>query len=235
MTTKEIMAELKNLGSEQTRKIWSSHGATGEFFGVKIGDMKVIQKKIGHNQGLSLELFETGNADARYLAGLISEPAKMTKAQLQGWAQSAQWHMLSEYTVAWVAAESKFGHELALDWINSSQEHVAAAGWSTYNGLLALKKNEDLDLTEMESLLVKIQQEIHKMPNRVRNAMNNFLISVGTYVPSLTSRAKEVAKSVGDVKVDVGNTSCKVPDAIARIEKAESAGKIGKKKKTVFC
>jgi len=35
--------------------------------------------------------------------------------------------------------------------------------------------------------------------------------------------------------VDVGETACKVPLAIAYIEKTEAAGRIGKKRKTMRC
>jgi len=122
MTAKEVMNDLKKLGTDQIKKIWFNHGVKGDFFGVKIGDMKVIQKKIKHDHALSLELFDTRNADAMYFAGLISEPQKMSKAELQHWADTANWHMLSEYIVAWTTAESKFGHELAMKWIKSKQE-----------------------------------------------------------------------------------------------------------------
>jgi 3-methyladenine DNA glycosylase AlkD len=235
MTSKEVMTELKKLGTDQIRKIWTNHGVKGDFFGVKVGDMKVIQKKIKHDHTLALELFDTKNADAMYFAGLISEPQKMSKAELQHWVEIANWHMLSECTVSWATAESKFGHELAMKWIKSKEEHIAAAGWSTYNCLLALKKDEDLDHKEIETLLENVKKTIHSMPNRVRHTMNNFVIAVGSYVPSLTAKAKAIAKSIGEVKVNMDTTSCKVPDAISYIKKVEDAGKLGKKKKTVFC
>ncbi len=235
MTSKEVMTELKRLGTEQIKKIWMNHGVKGDFFGVKVGDMKVIQKKIKHDHNLALELFDTRNADAMYFAGLISEPQKMSKAELQHWIEIADWHMLSECTVSWAAAESKFGHELAMKWIKSKEEHIAAAGWSTYSCLLALKKNEELDLKEIETLLENIKKTIHSMPNRVRHTMNNFVIAVGSYVPAFTSKAKSIAKAIGEVKVNMGNTACKVPDALAYIKKVEDAGKLGQKKKTVFC
>ena len=73
------------------------------------------------------------------------------------------------------------------------------------------------------------------MPNRVRHTMNNFVIAVGSYVPAFTSKAKSIAKAIGEVKVNMGNTACKVPDALAYIKKVEDAGKLGQKKKTVFC
>jgi 3-methyladenine DNA glycosylase AlkD len=235
MNAMQIMSELKKLGTDQIRKIWLNHGVQGDYFGVKIGDMKVIQKKIKHDHALSLELFDTGNADAMYFAGLISEPKKMSKAELQRWVETARWHMLSECTVSWAAAESKFGHELAIKWIGSKEEHIASAGWSTYSCLVSLKADDELDLKEIESLLDKIKRTIHTMPNRVRFTMNGFVISVSCYVPALTPKAKEIARSIGKVSVNMGDTACKVPDALEYIKKIESRGSIGKKKKTVFC
>jgi 3-methyladenine DNA glycosylase AlkD len=235
MTAKQIMNELKGLGSDQIKKIWSNHGVQGDYFGVKIGDMKIIQKKIKHDHGLSLELFETGNADAMYFAGLISEPKKMSKEELQHWAENARWYMLSEYTVSWTAAESRFGHELAIKWINSKEEHVAAAGWNTYSCLVALMPDEELNLKEIESFLEKIKKTIHSMPNRVKYTMNGFLISVSCYFLPLAPKAMAVARSIGEVSVNMGNTTCKVPGALESIKKIQGRGKLGKKNKTVFC
>ena len=65
--------------------------------------------------------------------------------------------------------------------------------------------------------------------------MNAFVIDVGGYVTSLTSRALEVADTIGVVKVEMGGTDCKVPSARASIEKLHATGKAGKKKKTVKC
>src|SRR5690606_23810384 len=98
---------------EQTKKVLSRHGAREPFFGVKVQDLKVLQKKIKHDHELALELYKTGNSDAMYFAELISEPAKMSKADLQRWAEDASWYMISEYTIAWVPSESKFGFEMA--------------------------------------------------------------------------------------------------------------------------
>lgn len=235
MTLNEVMAELERLGTDQTRKTWLNHGAKGDFFGVKIGDMKTIQKKIKRNQELALQLYNTGNTDAMYFAGLICEPQKMTKKQLQDWAKKATWGMLSEYTVAWAAAESQYGQELALEWIDAKDEGLQSAGWNTYSGLLALKQDEELDTREITMLLDRIQKTIHTQGERVKYTMNGFVISVGSYVPSLTNKAKATGAAIGKVEVYMGNTACKVPDAVSYIEKAEDMGRVGKKKKTVFC
>ncbi|MEM9525876.1 MAG: sulfatase-like hydrolase/transferase [Bacteroidota bacterium] len=47
--------------------------------------------------------------------------------------------------------------------------------------------------------------------------------------------AKATAKKIGKVDVEMGETSCKVPLATDYIVKIESAGRIGKKKKSTKC
>ncbi len=235
MTLKDVMAELKKFGSEQTKKTFLKHGAKEPFFGVKVGDLKTLQKKIKKNHALALELYDTGNSDAMYLAGLIADPDTVTKAQLNKWVKGAYWYMLSCFTVPWVASESRFARELALDWMDSDKEMTAAAGWATYSSYVSITEDAELDLAEIEKLLTKVQKEIGSAANRVRQAMNNFIISVGGYVAPLTAKAKTTAKAIGEVEVDVGDTSCQIPDACEYIEKIEKRGTIGKKRKHAAC
>jgi 3-methyladenine DNA glycosylase AlkD len=231
----KTLAELETLGSPSIKKVLANHGAREPFFGVKVEYLKKIQKRIKADHALALELYDTGIYDAMYLAGLIADPPKMTKSQLQKWVKGAYCSGLGCYTVAWVAAESRYGAELARAWIDSPKELVAAAGWSTWWSLLSIKPDEELDRAEIEKLLNRVREQIHASPNRVRYTMNGFLIAVGCFVPALAARAKAVARAVGPVEVDMGETACQVPDAVAYIEKVEKAGRQGKKRKSARC
>jgi len=235
MTAAEIVAELKPLGAEGYRKILRNHGVPEPMFGVKVEYLKKIQKRIKKDYQLALDLFETGIYDAMYLAGLIADDAKMTKKDLRHWVEKANCQTLCGYTVAWVAAEGLHGHELALEWIESKRESVASCGWATLSCLVALKEDGELDMAELKQLLKRIQKTIHQQPNRVRYAMNNFVISVGGYVKGLTEEAIKTATEIGTVKVDMGDTDCKVPSAVDYIQKIQKRGAIGKKRKTVKC
>jgi 3-methyladenine DNA glycosylase AlkD len=235
MTAAEVVAELKKLGNPTYKKIFFNHGAKEPIYGVKVEDLKKIQKRLKRNHALALDLYDTGIADAQYLAGLISDPPKMTKAQFQKWVKNASWGMVSEYTVAWVASESRFGPELAREWIDSPTESIATSGWSTFASVVALRPDEELDMEELQKLLDRVQKEIHAAPNRVRYVMNGFVIAVGCYVPALAAKAKAVAKAVGKVEVNMGNTACKVPDAAEYIAKVKKAGRQGRKRKTAMC
>jgi len=235
MTTEQIMKELEKKGSESIRKIFLNHGAKGPMFGVKVGDLKVIQKKVKKDHQLAMELFGTGIYDAMYLAGLIADESKMSKKDIQQWAEKSPSHGISEYTVAWVAAESDYGWELGIKWIDSPKETIASSGWNTLSGVIAMKPDNELDIALIKKLLQRIVKEIHSAPNRVRYTMNGFVIGVGGYIKELTKEAIEVSKKIGDVYVDMGGTACKVPSAPDYIKKMEAKGSIGKKKKTVKC
>lgn len=229
------MKELEKLGTAQTRKTFARHGAPAEMFGVKIGDLKVVLKKVKGNQQLALELFDTGNSDAMYLAGLAADGSKMTKKQLDAWAKGASWCMISEFTVPWNAAENPAGWEVGLKWIESKNESIASSGWATLAGIIAMKPDSELDLKQIQALMDRAAKEVHSAPNRVRGVMNGFIIAVGTYIKPLLGKAKAIAKKIGVVEVDMGDTDCKVPVALAYIEKVESMGRVGKKRTTTKC
>src|SRR5262245_28287099 len=124
MTAQDILDEIRPLGSESYKQTMMRHGAREPVFGVKIEDLKKIQKRIKHDYRLALDLYDTGNHDAMYLAGLIADDEKMTKKDLERWAQQASCPMHAEYTVPWVAAGSKHGRELGLKWIDSKKENI---------------------------------------------------------------------------------------------------------------
>lgn len=235
MTILEILSELESFAKPSIKKVLLNHGAKEPFYGVAVGNLKKIQKKIKKDYNLSLELYKTGISDAMYLAGLIADDKKMTKTDLQNWIENAYWYMLSEYTVPWVAAESNFGHELALEWIKSENENTVACGWSTYSNLIALTANENLDIIEIKSFLEKIENEIHQAQNRVKQTMNAFVIAVGSYMPELTELAIATGNKIGIITVNMGETACKTPFAPDYIEKIKLRNAIGKKKKTVKC
>jgi 3-methyladenine DNA glycosylase AlkD len=236
-TLASILAELKSKGSEKTRATYARHGMEAErCFGVSVADLKLIAKTIKGQQALAMELYETGKMEAMYLAGMVASGAKMTEAQLKAWAEGTHgMQMIAEYTVPWVTVEHPRGRELALQWMASKKEHVAAAGWCTYSGLVTTMPDEKLELAEIEGLLGDVVQHIHKAQNRERHTMNNFVIAVGSFVAPLSKQSKTAARRIGVVTVDMGDTACQVPLATAYIEKAEAAGKAGKKRKTIRC
>ena len=211
-----------------------THGAQEPCFGVKVEDMKKIQKRIKMDYKLALELYDTGIADMMYLAGLIADDAKMTKKDLQKWVEGATCDWVAEYSVPWVAAAGLHGREMALKWMDSKKEVIASAGWGTYSSLVATKEDSDLDLAEIQLLLQRVAKSIHEQPNRVKYAMNGFIIAVGAYMKPLNKIALAAAKDIGPIDVDLVG-ACKIPFAPDQIKKMEARGTLGKKRKSTKC
>ena len=235
MTAEEIVKLLKPLGKEAYKKVLLKHGVEEPLFGVKIEDLKKLQKRLKKDHRLALALYDTGIYDAMYLAGLIADDLEMTKRDLQHWVAKAHCALLSEYTVPWVAAEGTHGHELAMEWIESTKESIASSGWSTLSSLVAIRDDAELDQAELRQLLQRVQKTIRQQPNRVRHAMNAFVIAVGSHVQALSEVASQVGAKIGPVSVDNGGTASKAPYAPDQIQKVRTRGAVGKKRKTAKC
>ena len=87
MTLREVMSDLESRGNPETKQTYLKQGAHEPLFGVQIADLKSIAGKTGKDHALALELFETGNVDAMYLAGLIANEKKVTVEELNAWAR----------------------------------------------------------------------------------------------------------------------------------------------------
>lgn len=235
MNAQQILAEIEPLGTESYRKVLRNHGITGPLFGVKIADLKKYEKAIKRDYQLAKDLFNTGVYDAMYLAGLIADEKQMSKADLRGWLDKTNSDSLAEFAVAWVAADGPHGWDLGREWIESPDEKVAITGWGTLSSVVAVRKDSELDIPALRDLLGRVQTTIHAQPDRVRYKMNGFVISVGSYVAELADDAMRAAEAIGIVKVDMGNTACKVPFAPDYIRKVADMGRTGKKRKTARC
>lgn len=235
MTAKDIMKQLEGFGNPSTKKTLMKHGAQEPIFGVKVADLKTILKQTKKNHELSLALYDTGNSDAMYLAGLMADETQISKKDLQTWVEQAYWSYLSEFTVPWIASETPHGFKLGLKWIKSKKETIAAAGWSTLTNYASISDDSELDLDTYAELLDSIPYKIHDAQNRVKYVMNGFVIGMGSFVKPLSKKAQKVAKKIGKVTVEMNGTACKVPLATDYIQKMIDKDRVGKKRKQSRC
>lgn len=215
MKCAEVMKALKGYGSEQTRKTYARHGIVGDLYGVKHGDLAKLRRKTGVDQALALELWETGNFDARVFATQIADPALMRVKDMESWRKDLDGHALSN-ALSNVAQRSPMAVKMMRKWMAFKSEIVANAGWMMLAGI-ARENPGWLTKKEYRDFLKTIEQEIHDVPNRVRHAMNAAVISIGSHTDEKSAMA--TAKRIGQVLVDHGDTSCKTPDAMAAIRK----------------
>lgn len=226
-TFTKLMAELKREGTAQTRKIYARHGVTGDQFGVSYAVLTKLAKAIKTDNDLAIKLWETGNHDARVLATKIIDATQLKAGELDKMAKQVDSYVIAD-AFATVAGESPHAESRIAKWIAArptpANEYLIRAGYSAVSANLTARrkaKPSDTDLPDdlLNDLLDRIESTIHDMPNRTREAMNTCLICIGAYRDTLRPRALKIAKSIGKVDIDHGETGCKTPDAATYIAK----------------
>jgi len=218
MDAREILATLKKLGKPQTAAIYRRHGSGDNVFGALTSEVDKLRKKVKIDHTLALELWKSGNAEARMMALQIADPAKLTRADADGFVKGGPVHFVSYY-LAGLVARSPIAETTMRAWMKSRDECPREIGY----GILAERLKSDpgsVSDRDAGKILATIEKEIHRSPNWARYAMNGALISIGVFKPALRGKAIETAKRIGKVVIDHGETNCRTPDAAPYIEKA---------------
>jgi 3-methyladenine DNA glycosylase AlkD len=216
MDRKSVLKELESLGTAQNRKVYGRHGVRGPMFGVSYKHLGALKRKLKTDHALALALWASGNHDARVLAAMVADPAKIDGPTAERWIADVDNYALAD-AVAKLVSNSPVARAKQGKWIHSKKEFVAAAGWSL-TGYLALY-DAQLPDSHFAKLLPQIEKRIHASPNRTRYSMNMALIAIGVRSTKLRKAALAAARRIGKVEVDHGETSCQTPDAAAYIAK----------------
>lgn len=231
MNKEDIMQELHRLGTEQNKKIYTNHGADLDMFGVSMANLKKLVKKVKNDTLLGKELLFSNNIDAMYMSQWMVNADELTREELESILNSTNYYMIIDNVVASIAAKNK---DLAFDclhhWIHHTQKQYRQAAYSLFTLIVMSYDNQLIDLDFVMNTLIYIKNNIHQEENRVKYSMNSFLISCGIYLKEFTELAKEIGKHVGKVDVYMGQTYCKVPDAVSYINKVEKMNQIGIKR-----
>lgn len=222
MTEKEILAELSVLGTEQNRKTYRRHGVMNEMFGVSYANLEKLRKKIKVDTDLAGKLWATGNHDARILATMIADPARLTDREIENWSKDLSNYVVTD-ALARLVARSPLARKKMEQWMKSKSEWIGSAGWLLV-GVLAMRDDELPD-EYFENHLETIERNIHTAKNRVRYAMNGAVIGIGMRNTRLEKKALAAAARIGRVEVDHGETGCKTPDIAVYIRKAAARKK----------
>lgn len=234
MRFEEVMQRLESQGTEQARKTYARHGIGNRTFGTSFAVIRKMAKQIKQDHAMALQLWATDIFEPRVVATMIADPMAITPDQAQAWIDEMTSHALTDELVNNLLSKTPFATDLAMAWVEAPGEQVGRAGWHLVvllakgGGCAACSPARGgkraaaatAPAADFAALLERLEAGIHQAPNRKREAMNNALIALGIYVPELTEAAKAVARRIGPVEIDHGDTACKTPDAVAYIEKA---------------
>ncbi len=211
MTVKEILSQLKSLGDDARRKHNAKAGAPDNQFGVKLGDIRVVAKKIKTDHELALKLWDTRNVEAQLLATLVIKSKSLSAGELDKLTRSTTCAQVADWLNAYVVAEHPEKEALREKWMKEKDRWAARAGWNLTASLINKGASEGLDLA---GLLDRIEKEMPKAMPEVQWTMNNTLAAIGIHAPKLRKRAVGIGEKIGlyrDWPVSKGCTPPYVP------------------------
>ncbi|MEM7033129.1 MAG: DNA alkylation repair protein [Chloroflexota bacterium] len=168
LTVEDVLAELKALGDEKRRAHNAKFGAGDNQFGVKLGDIRALAKKIKTNDELGLALWNTGNTDARLLAILLIKPKSLSVTNLDHMVRSVSSLHVADWINAYLVKKHPENEMLRQGWMTDSDPMAARAGWNL-TSIRVAKKPEGLDLP---ALLDRLEAEMGNAAPEAQWTMN---------------------------------------------------------------
>jgi 3-methyladenine DNA glycosylase AlkD len=206
MTLEETLSKLESLGTEGVRKQNRKRGAHDNQYGVKMGDIRTLAKKIKTDHPLAMALWETGNIEARLLATLILDLKQLSGSELDRMVRSVRFTGVADWLNAYVVKEHPDREALRNEWMQTADPMAARAGWS----LTAGRVTRDPDGIDIPALLDRIERELPVAHPDVQWTMNTALAQIGINHPEHRDRAMAIGERLGiyrDYPVSKGCTS----------------------------
>ncbi|MEL1244551.1 DNA alkylation repair protein [Flavobacterium sp. DGU11] len=205
MTVKEILTQFESLHNETTFAHNAKYGAAKQF-GVKLGDIRPIAKKIKINHELAFELWETGYVEARLLATLIVNPKKLSAEEVTRMAHSIDFVHEADWFNSYLLKDFPDKEQFREKWMDSDNKWAARSGWSLMAGRIA-REPEGIDIS---ATLDRIEKQMPNAQPEVQWTMNTSLANIGINHPQYRQRALEIGEKLGiyrDFPVSKGCTS----------------------------
>ena len=211
MTSEEILKKLQTLGTEKIRQNLINLGSGDNVFGVSPNNLNKQKEKAGQNQTIAAELWNSGNIDAQFLACMIADPSSFTDSGIDDWAKAITFYQVADRFVSDIVIPAGFAKTKMLKWIKEKNDMLRRCAYL----LLALlaKHDDSIENDDYLSYIYNIEKEIHTSGDRVKEAMNLALISMGEKNKLLNMEALIIGMRIGQMTIDHGGKEMKLPYA----------------------
>jgi len=190
---KDAMSQLEALGNEKMRAQNTKHGARGEQFGVRRGEVRKLAKTIKIDHKLAMRLWKTGNIDARFLAILVMDSKSLSADELDAFVRSVTFVEVADWLYSYVVKLHPDRETLRERWMAADDPMAARAGWAATATRVG-KSPEGLDIP---ALLDRIEAELGSAASEIQWTMNICLVEIGINHPKHRKRALAIGESLG--------------------------------------
>lgn len=195
MTADVIVGRLRKLANPKNVEGMARYGINTESaFGVPVPVLRAIAKEIGEDHGLAADLWRTGNHEARIIAPLIEDPARVTERQADRWVRQFDSWDICDLCCNNLLRKTPFAHEKAVEWSGNDREFVRRAGY-VMMAVLAVHDKAAPDAVFAGYLRV-VAAGASDERNMVKKAVNWALRSIGKRNLALNGKAAAAAKRI---------------------------------------
>ena len=162
--------------------------------GVSVPDMRKLAKEIGMDHKLALELWRTGIAEARIVAGMIGDPARLTEKQMEEWVKDIDSWDVCDQVCMNLFEKAELAWNKIIDWSEREEEFVKRTAFS----LIACLAWHDKKASDEKfiDLLPVITRAATDERNFVRKAVNWALRNIGKRNLCLNQAAIDTAREI---------------------------------------
>jgi 3-methyladenine DNA glycosylase AlkD len=190
-----VLRELQSLGTRRNIEGMARFGIVAkDVYGVSKPKLDKLARRIGRNHSLGLELWETGNHDARILAGLIAERKLVTSRQMERWVRDFDNWDVCDGTCCHLFVFAAPAWQKAHSWSRRKKEFEKRAAFALA-AFLACHDKKAPD-AEFRKYLEVIEREAWDERKFVRKAVNWALRNIGKRNPVLNRAAIASAERI---------------------------------------
>lgn len=193
----DILATLERLGTRRNREGMARYGIVApKVFGVPMSSLREMCKRLGRDHDLARALWKTGWHEARLMASLVGDPARLTSAEMNRWARDFNnwavcdtvcFHLFDRSSRAWTKV-----HE----WSDRKEEYVRRAAFALLAGL-ALHDKTSVD-EPFRRAFGLIERAADDDRNFVKKAVSWALRAMGNRSVALHAAALDLARRLAD-------------------------------------
>ncbi len=194
-SVKDVLGKLQSKARPEQLKGMAKYGMTVEQrLGVSVPDMRKLAKEIGRDHKLALDLWRTGIAEARIMAGMVGDPAKLTEEQMEEWVKDINSWDVCDQVCMNLFEKNQLAWKKIGDWSEREEEFVRRTAFSLI-ACLAWHDKKASDERFIELLPVIIRGATDER-NFVKKAVNWALRNIGKRNLNLNEAAINTANKI---------------------------------------
>ncbi len=195
MTAEQILSRLQELANTKNVEGMARFGINPEnTLGVPVPTLRSIAKEAGRDHKLAAELWRSGVHEARIIAPLVDEPARVTEKQMERWVRDFDSWDICDLCCNNLFRKTEFAHAKAQEWCTRDEEFVRRAGF-VMMAVLAVHDKAAPD-SRFARYLTVIRRGATDERNFVKKAVNWALRQIGKRNLTLNRKAIEAAERI---------------------------------------